>query len=39
MKISNDPKVLAGYIQPAWNDFRWNIGGEFLAEAKEIWKL
>jgi len=39
LKISNDPKVLAGYIQPIWNDFRWNVGDEFLAEAKEIWKL
>lgn len=39
LKISNDPKVLAGYIQPIWNDFRWNVGDEFLAEAKELWKL
>jgi len=39
LKISNDPKVLAGYIQPDWSNFRWKIGDEFLAEAKEIWKL
>ncbi len=39
LKISNDPKVLAGYIQPDFTNFRWNIGEEFLAEAKEIWKI
>jgi hypothetical protein len=39
LKISNDPKVLAGYCQPDWNDFRWDIGDEFLKEAKELWKL
>ncbi len=42
LKISNDPKVLAGYIQPTFTDpreFRWHVGEEFLAEAKEIWKL
>lgn len=39
LKISNDPKVLAGYCQPDWNDFRWDIGDEFLSEAKELWKL
>ena len=39
LKISNDPKVLAGYCQPDWNDFRWGIGDEFLKEAKELWKL
>lgn len=39
LKISNDPAVLAWYVQPDWNDFRWNIGDEFLEEAKELWKL
>ena len=39
LKISNDPVVLAGYTMPDWNDFRWNIGDEFLEEAKELWKL
>lgn len=39
LKISNDPEVLAWYVQPDWNDFRWNIGDEFLEEAKELWKL
>lgn len=39
LQISNDPKVLAWYMQPDWNDFRWNIGDELLSEAKELWKL
>jgi len=39
LKISNDPEVLAWYVQPDWNDFRWNIGDDFLAEAKQLWKL
>jgi hypothetical protein len=39
LKISNDPEVLAWYVQPDWNDFRWNIGDDFLSEAKELWRL
>lgn len=39
LKISSDPAVLAWYVQPDWNDFRWDIGEDFLKEAKELWKL
>jgi len=39
LKISNDPDVLVWYMQPDWTDFRWNIGDDFLSEAKELWKL
>lgn len=39
LKISNDPQVLAWYCQPDWNDFRWDIGDDFLSEAKELWRL
>lgn len=39
LKISNDPNVLVWYMQPDWTDFRWNIGDDFLSEAKELWKL
>lgn len=35
--ISNDPKVLAGLLEPDFGSFFW--ADEFMTEARELWKL
>jgi hypothetical protein len=40
LSISTDPKVLAMYIQPAWEDFRYRfMSDEFLKEARELYSV
>jgi len=41
LSISTDPKVLANFIQPAWDDYRWRLfmPKNYLQQAKELFKI
>jgi hypothetical protein len=41
LSISTDPKVLAMYIEPSWDDFRWRLfmPKDYLNQAEELFKI
>tara|TARA_R110001606_G_scaffold373410_1_gene530768 strand:- start:632 stop:1489 length:858 start_codon:yes stop_codon:yes gene_type:complete len=41
LSISTDPKVLAMFVQPAWEDYRWRLfmPRDYLSEAEELFKV
>lgn len=39
LKISNDPKVLASFIEPDWQHaYQWKMEPEFYRKARELWQ-